>query len=238
VNGSAHVVAISNFTKRKLRDWAALSDERVSVVPCPVDMTRFTPGEKDPRLIAYYGLGDRRILLTVARLSASERYKGVDEVLSALPAVLSRMPSAHYLVVGEGDDRKRLEGCAADLGVRDNVTFTGHIDEHEKVAHYQLADVFVMPGSGEGFGIVYLEALACGVPVVASVADASQEIVRHPSFGAVADPADVAAIADTIVALLRHPPAIDREALRYFDTAVFAHRIRSVLRSTLVRLAR
>ena len=91
---------------------------------------------------------------------------------------------------GDGDDRPRLEAKAERLGVNDRVVFAGYVPEEEKEDHYRLADAFVMPGRGEGFGIVYLEAMACGVPVVASSADASREAVRNGQLGSVVDPDD------------------------------------------------
>ena len=95
-----------------------------------------------------------------------------------LPALAADVPDVAYLIAGDGDDRARLEKKAAALGVADRVVFAGYVPEEEKADHYRLADAFVMPGRGEGFGIVYLEALACGVPVVASSLDASREAVR------------------------------------------------------------
>ena len=95
-----------------------------------------------------------------------------------------------YLICGDGDDRPRLEAKVRALDLDDRVCFAGYVPEEDKADHYRLADAFVMPGYGEGFGIVYLEALACGVPVVASQADASQEAVRDGLLGAIVDPRD------------------------------------------------
>src|SRR5262249_52021238 len=112
------------------------------------------------------GLEGKKVLLTVARLCGYDRYKGIDEVLESLSTLAEQEPSLFYLVVGDGADRPRLERKARDLGLDESVLFAGYVGDEEKWAYYHLADVFVLPGRGEGFGIVFLEALACGLPVV------------------------------------------------------------------------
>ena len=95
------------------------------------------------------------------------------------------IPNIAYLIVGDGDDRQRLEAKARSRGIDDRVVFAGFIPEAEKADHYRLADAFVMPGRGEGFGFVFLEALACGIPVVGSRLDGSREALAP---GGVGDP--------------------------------------------------
>lgn len=184
------VVSISEFTKERLMAWSGLAPEQVRVIPCAVDRTRFAPGARRDDLLERYALGGRVILLTVARLAGRERYKGIDEVLDVLPRLARAVPDIAYLVVGDGPDRARLERKAARLGVSERVVFAGYVEDHEKADHYRLADLFVMPGRGEGFGIVYLEAMASGVRVVASSADASRETVLDGRAGEVVDPGD------------------------------------------------
>jgi len=123
-------------------------------------------------------LAGKTVVMTLGRLSASESYKGriykgIDEVLEAIPELTEEIVDVVYLVVRDGSDRRRLEEKAKSLGLTKHVVFTGYVPESEKVDHYRLADVFVMPSRVEGFGSVFLEAMACGVPVVASKADAS-----------------------------------------------------------------
>jgi len=95
-----------------------------------------------------------------------------------------------YLIVGDGRDRRRLEEKARSLGVGDRVVFAGFIPESEKTEHYRLADAYVMPGWGEGFGFVYLEALACGIPALGSKLDGSREALRDGDLGILVDPHD------------------------------------------------
>ena len=162
-------VSVSHFTKKRLLEWAPLREDQAHIVPDCVDLAKFGPGPKPAYLRQRYGLSGRRVIMTLARLSASERYKGVDEVLELIPSLAETIPDLAYVIVGDGDDRPRLQSKAVRLGVADRVVFAGRILEEEKADHYRVADAFVMPGRGEGFGIVYLEAMACGIPVVASV---------------------------------------------------------------------
>ena len=172
-------VSVSRLTKERFLDWAPLRQEQGEVIPDCVDLSKFSPGPKPAYLVKRFGLQGRRVIMTLARLSASERYKGIDEVLELMPALVQEMPDLAYLVVGDGDDRQRLQAKVSRLGMTGHVVFTGYIPEDEKADHFRIADAFVMPGRGEGFGIVYLEAMACGIPVVASKADASREVVLN-----------------------------------------------------------
>lgn len=141
----------------------------------------------------------------MARLASEERYKGIDEVMAVMPELLSIHPHLVYLVVGDGDDRARLENRAETLGISSHMRFTGKILEDEKVGHYRLADAFVMPGRGEGFGIVYLEAMACGVPVVGSLLDGSQEALLDGELGVLVDPEDRRSLISGIDEALQRP---------------------------------
>lgn len=142
--------------------------ERISVIPCGVDLQRFHPGEREDARVAL-GLGDEPIVLYVGRI---EPLKGVDLLISAFAQVEGAGTLPHLLVLG-GDDRsgeaiRELRGLAAALGVADRVTFAGSVPHDELPAYYRLADVCVVPSFYESFGLVAVEALASGTPVVAS----------------------------------------------------------------------
>lgn len=227
-------VAVSGVTKERFLAWTGLAEDAGFVVPNCIDASGFGPGPKPEALLERYGLAGRTVLLTLGRLSAQERYKGHDEVLQALPALAAEVPELAYLIVGDGDDRPRLEHKAAELGVAERVVFAGYIPETEKADHYRTADAFVMPGRGEGFGIVYLEAMACGVPVVASALDASREAVRDGALGAVVDPDDPDSIRRGILDAL----AADRvvpEGLSYFSFERFQERWHDVVDRAFAR---
>jgi glycosyltransferase involved in cell wall biosynthesis len=182
------VVAISEYTKKRFLEWSGVPSATVHVIPCCVDAKRFGIGPKREDLLQRYRLRGRTVMLTVARLAGRDRAKGIDEVIESLTDIAREIPNISYLVVGDGHDRMRLEAKALSLGVSNRVVFAGFVAEEEKADHYRLADAFVMPGRGEGFGIVYLEALACGLPIIASSLDASSEVVLNRNFGRVVNP--------------------------------------------------
>ena len=181
-------IAVSRYSAERFVQWSGFPAARGFILPNCVDLDRFQPRERDPVLINRYRLRSAIVMLTVGRLAASERYKGVDEVIDAMPQLLPQFPALRYLVVGDGSDRPRLEAKARACGLSDHIIFAGRIAEAEKVAHYNLADVYVMPSYGEGFGIVLIEAAACGIPIVGSSADGSRDALLDGRLGRVVDP--------------------------------------------------
>lgn len=227
------LVAISAFTIKKLREWAVIAGDRIFLVPNGVDLSAFTPGPKDEALRHRLGLGDGPVLLTLGRMDTHERAKGFDEVLEVLPSLLEDFPTLTYCLAGDGTDRKRLEEKAVKLGVRRHCVFTGYVDEAEKLELYRLCDLYVMPSRLEGFGYVFLEALAAGVPVVASSIDGSKEAVRGGAWGTLADPHNRDEVVTAIRNGLNRPRLPDRGELEYFSKERFRSRVWGALARTL-----
>jgi len=205
-------LAVSRLTAKRFRNWSGALEERFTVVPNCVNLERFVPQPPDPQLVARYRLEGCKVILTFGRLAGKERAKGFDRVLDVLPNLVCQNPDLKYLIVGDGDDRSRLAAKADTLGVGKNVVFAGRIPEEEKVAHFNLADVYAMPSSGEGFGIVLLEAAACGIPVVGSNADGSEEALLGGQLGALVDPKNSNELTDTISHLLDRKSPKERPA--------------------------
>ena len=216
-------VSVSAFTRDRFLRWARVPAAKCFPLPNCVDLDRFQPGGKNLELLKKYGLDGRKVLMTLGRL-LPDRPKGIDEVLELLPELSKAVPQIAYLIVGDGPDRLRLTAKAVELGVTDRVVFAGRIPESEKAAHYRLADAFVMPGYGEGFGIVYLEALACGIPVLASTLDASREALRDGEMGMLVDPRNRAELYHGIVRVLQKPRGEVPERLEDFSVPNFAKR--------------
>lgn len=148
-----------------------------------------------------FGVPDESILLlTVARLSQHEQYKGHREILRAMSCLTNDFPRLHYLIAGTGDDLPNLRQLARELGIEQRVHFTGWLTDRELELAYRAADLFVLPGTGEGFGIVLLEALVRGVPVLASSEDGSREAVLNGELGDMASPSRP----DSVLDSLRH----------------------------------
>ncbi|MHB1231515.1 MAG: glycosyltransferase family 4 protein [Burkholderiales bacterium] len=214
------VISISRVTLDKLQDWAPITHIPAYILPNAINILRYQPGPKDPALVARYGLMGRTVLLTLGRLSASERYKGVDEIMEALPEIAHRLPNIAYLVAGDGDDRPRLQMKARELGITERVIFAGYISEDEKIAHFRLADAYVMPSHGEGFGFVFLEAMACGIPVVAGQVDGGREAVRNGLLGELVDPFDKEKLIAAILRAIAKSKVVP-EGLAYFSYPEF-----------------
>jgi phosphatidylinositol alpha-1,6-mannosyltransferase len=175
-----------------------------------VDIERFEPNSvARAELRARYGLGNRPVVVCLSRLVPR---KGQDMLIRALPAVRERVDGAALVIVGGGPYRETLHRLAREFGVSDHVVFTDGVPSEELAAHHAMADVFAMPcrtrGAGldvEGLGIVFLEASATGVPVVAGRSGGAPESVRDGETGLVVDGWDVGAVAAAVGDLLANP---------------------------------
>ena len=207
------VIVTSAFSREQVMRQHKIGSEPISSLPCTLDekLLSVAPARNDryPQLS-----NEQRVILTVARMDASEQYKGHDVVLRALSSVIGEVANLIYVIVGDGDDRPRLESLAQELGVANHVVFTGEINDSELVALYQRSELFVLPArtvvsspnpKGEGFGIVFLEAMAFGKPVVGPRYGAPAEIIRDGQNGFLVDPEDPASVAEALSRLLADP---------------------------------
>lgn len=214
-----------------------LDPERVHLLPCVVDGQTFQPGPPDPSLVAQYGLQDSRVLMTVARLWAGDIYKGVDVTIRALPAIATAFPTVKYLVIGRGDDQPRLAQLAQDLDVADRVVFAGFVPTYQLPDHYRLAQAYVMP-SQEGFGIVYLEAMACGIAVLSGDADGSADPLQDGRLGWRVPHRDAAAVAAACIAMLTGADPrcqgdwLRQETLAQFSAPALGHQLQQLLQTS------
>jgi phosphatidyl-myo-inositol dimannoside synthase len=197
--GADAVVAVSGFAER-LAISAGADPARVRRILNGVDLPDRRRAER----------AVRPTLVTVARLEDS--YKGHDVIIRALPLVRERVPDVEWLVVGDGSLRPKLERLAADQGVADAVRFLGAVSDADRDAALDRAHVFAMPSrlppggvGGEGFGIVYLEAAAHGLPVVAGNVAGALDAVVHGETGLLVDPESPPAVAEAISDLLADP---------------------------------
>ena len=228
------VWSISEITRDKMRAWCPIPLEKFFVLPNAIDLGRYGPGPRSEALAERYRLSGRKVIMTLCRLPGRDRHKGVDEVLDVLPALIEREPSLSYLVAGDGEDRDRLERKAASLGLSERVIFTGFVDEAEKIAHYRLADAFVMPGRLEGFGFVFLEAMACGIPVVGSILDGGREALRSGALGRLVDPDNRVELEAAVLDALNMPRRVP-DGLAYFSVPEFEKRVHAAFVDTIER---
>jgi phosphatidylinositol alpha-1,6-mannosyltransferase len=235
VETAALIISISRYTRRRLLEWVGIDPLRVKVLPTTVD-PRFQPGPKPGYLLERYAASGRKVLMTVSRLASSEQYKGHDRVIAALPRILLDHPEAIYVIVGDGDDRPRLEALTLEYGVAEKVRFAGRVAPEELPDHFRLADVMVMPSTGEGFGIVFLEAMATGIHVIGGNQDGSLDPLADGVLGQAVDPDNREELALAICNSLSTAPA-NVDCARRFSTQAFAEHLDALLKASFIASA-
>jgi phosphatidylinositol alpha-1,6-mannosyltransferase len=171
---------------------------------CPLTLPPLEAGEASPGVAPKQIWGPHAVLL-VGRLASAEQYKGHDQLIDAWPAVLASVPDARLVFVGDGDDVPRLRAKAQALGVASSLVTTGFLEDRIVRLAYRDAAVFAMPSRNEGFGLVYLEAMAAGLPCIGSTEDAAGEIIEDGKSGFLVEQGNPADLANRLVALLRDP---------------------------------
>jgi glycosyltransferase involved in cell wall biosynthesis len=225
-----HVLTISDYTGGRFRSWSAFPADRMSLVPNAIHLDQFGDGPKRADLVEKYGLDGKQVIMLFGRMDALETGKGFAELIDAMPDILAARPDALLLLAGSGDGQPAFAARAAALGLSDHVRFTGEVAEADKADTYRLADAYVMPSRQEGFGFVHLEAMACGVPAVASNADGAREAVRDGQIGLLIDPKDRASIVHGALAALDTPRGVP-PGLSHFAFPAFAERLNACVRT-------
>lgn len=228
---------ISRYSRDRLCGANGIAVDRVDLLFCSIDGSVFYPQAKDAALVERYNLADSKVLMTVARLWSGDPYKGVDVTIRALSEIAQVFPTVKYLVIGRGDDQPRLAQLAEALGVSDRVIFAGFVATEDLSKHYCLADAYVMP-SQEGFGIVYLEAMACGVPVVSGNADGSADPLQDGLLGWRVPYRDEAEVAIACIEILKSESSEQRcngawlreQSLAIFGKAAFGDRVKELIK--------
>jgi glycosyltransferase involved in cell wall biosynthesis len=163
---------------------------------------------KPANLLKRYGLcGNYPIIFTLTRLASTEQYKGHDQVIKVISRLKHKFPGITYILSGQYDDDEkiRLQKLIAGCGVEEQVMLTGFIAEEELADHFLLADLFVLPSKKEGFGIVFIEALACGLPVICGNADGSVDAICNGELGKAIDVEDLDALEEAVCEVLKTP---------------------------------
>jgi len=234
LESAAEIWTISRYSGDRLCQANNIPPAKVKILPCVVDGDMFTPDEKPRTLVEKYGLGDAKVLMTVARLWSGDIYKGVDVTIRALPEIKKVFPKVKYLVIGRGDDLPRLRQLAKDLDVADSVIFAGFIPTAELIDHYRVADIYVMP-SQEGFGIVYLEAMACGIPVISGDSDGSADPLQDGKLGWRVPHRESKAVAAACVEILQgrdqrcNGEWLRQETLKQFDKKALSEKLKQLI---------
>jgi phosphatidylinositol alpha-1,6-mannosyltransferase len=232
-----HILAVSSFTKEQLIAKQGLPADKISVFPNTIDPFFQFPVDftKPAYLQERYGIGDNeKVIYTLTRLNSNEGYKGYDTLVGILPALQKQNIPFKYILAGKADaaELQRMNTLIKSLHLEDRVMMPGFIADEEVTDHYLLADVFVMPSKGEGFGIVYTEAMACGLPVIAGNKDGSTEALQFGELGTLIDPDSADELKDALVRVLsleHNPKEVQEKMLNYFSFEKFKGRLQHVI---------
>lgn len=225
------ILTISSFTEAKILKQEESSDEKIFILPNAVHY----PKAPSPAVVDLKKLYGENVVLSVCRLAESERYKGYDRVIQAMPSVLKIFPDAKYIIVGDGNDIPRIEKMIFDLKVKKNVFLVGFVSEDELNDYYDIAKVFILPSTGEGFGFVYLEALVRGKSVIAGNKDGSTDALLDGRLGLLIDPESISQIGIALTSVLKkdinpqllNPTFLKDTVLQNFGYQKFKNRLQN-----------
>lgn len=198
------------LSNSRLKDLYVKYPAKFEIMPFGVDVERFFPQPKDTSLSQRYGLEDKKVILFVGALDDAHYFKGVNYLLKAFAALSDQ--ETRLIIVGEGNLRPVYQDLAVESGLADRVIFTGFVPDIQLAKYYNLADVVVLPSidSSEAFGMVILEAMACGKPVVASDLPGVREILGHNEYGLLTKPKNVVMLTKRIEHLLNNQELVKK----------------------------
>lgn len=237
IQNKVEIWAVSAYTAKRIQEEHQVSKSNIQVLNNCLDPFFAIPKtfKKPESLIKRYHLPDNaKIILTLSRLSSSEQYKGYDQTLE----VLNQLDEdVHYILAGKADkeEKNRIENLINARGLQKRTVLAGYVPEEELTDHYLLADVFVMPSKAEGFGISFIEALACGTRVIAGNQDGSVDALKQGSLGTLVDPMNLKVIQSAIEHHLAIPDnpeekrRLQDDCLKYFSFNNYKQQIAELL---------
>jgi len=208
LNGADFVLAISSWTEDYLKNF--IDDSKIKSIRLALPKIKEPSREKVDELLRIYR--GKRVILSVARLTQLQRYKGIDMTIEAMKIIKEKFPQAVYVVIGDGDFKKEYERMADSMGLKDSVIFAGGVSDDELSAYYSICDLFVMPSRveenekgifSEGFGLVFLEANYFGKPVIGGEGGCRDAVIDGKT-GFIVNPKSPEDIAEKVLLLLRN----------------------------------
>ncbi|MGK7394473.1 MAG: glycosyltransferase family 4 protein [Candidatus Cyclobacteriaceae bacterium M3_2C_046] len=234
-----HIFSVSEFTKSKLVKLHGIDQDKIHLFQNTLDPFFKVPEDfaKPEYLLKRYGIHKNdQIVFSLARLSNTEKFKGYDLVIEAIADLKKAYPSVKYILAGKADqkEKERLQQLIKTNQLDDHVILAGFIADQEITDHYLLADLFILPSKKEGFGIVFIEALSCGTPVIAGNQDGSVEALKNGELGKLVAPelpAISEALADELQKPKINPNELSAKTLKYFGFDKFCHNLVQLLNS-------
>ena len=224
LKGAEKIYCISEFTRGEILRRVNLDESRLVVLPNALDpsLELSTASPAKPVEIP--------VILTVARLSRSDRYKGIDHLIEAMPAILRAEPAAKLRIVGRGDDRNRLYMRARELKVAGAVEFVGFVSDEKLREEFDRCRLFALPSEKEGFGLVYVEAMAHARPCLGARAGGTPEVITSET-GVLVTYGDIPGLAAAVMSALTRSwsEAALLERARHFSYSQFQSRLAALL---------
>lgn len=204
------IIAVSRFTAEKINEVHGIDVNNIEILNNCLDPFYYFPSKfsKPEALLKRYGINNKQtVILSLCRLSSSEKYKGYDNTIAIIPNLIKKYPNLIYLIAGKPDEEERLriEQLIKTYKVEKHILLIGFVDEAEVSDHFLLSDIFVLPSKKEGFGIVFIEALASGLSVIAGNKDGSVDALKNGELGRLVNPDDMQEIEETLSDLLANP---------------------------------
>ena len=231
------VLTPSKYTAEHVAADQGVLEDRIRVLPWALDPEFEAQAVAASRISLPGDFPKGHVILSVGRLVAGERYKGMDTLITALPKLMTRWPDLELVIIGQGDDRSWLEDLAEKNGVSMHVHFLRGLSGPELAACYSACEIFALPSRGEGFGMVYLEAMASGKPVIGGQHGGTPEVIQDGVTGYLVPHGDAVHLATSIETLLSNPALAQemgrkgRERVdRDFRFNVFAKSLKKILR--------
>ena len=198
-------LAPSSDTAQKLAEVQGVASHKIRKLAWPVTPEFLQMTEQTSKLPLPKEFPYGKVVLTVGRETAAEHYKGTDALICAVAQLRPTIPDTYLVVVGAGDDLPRLRNLARDLGISESVKFLGGIPREEVAACYARCDIFALPSTGEGFGLVFLEAMAFAKPVIGVAYGGVTDLIQDGVNGLLIPPHNLGRLAEGLGTLLRDP---------------------------------
>jgi glycosyltransferase involved in cell wall biosynthesis len=240
LNKCDKVICVSNYTKEQVVSRHKVNAQNCRVLNNAVDPFMKLPEifSKPQNLLTRYQLSKNDpVIFTLTRLASTEQYKGYEHVIRTIGTLKKQFPNIKYILSGKYDkaEEARIKQLIAEYKVTGHVILTGFIDEAELAHHFLLADVFTLPSKKEGFGIVFIEALACGLPVVCGNADGSIDAIRNGELGKAINPDNLTELYNSIAEYLENPlittkrKHLQEQCLLHFNETNYMNKIQLLL---------
>jgi phosphatidylinositol alpha-1,6-mannosyltransferase len=234
------IICVSNFTKQEMIRWHNIKTNKCEVLNNAIDPFMKLPVsfEKPAYLLERYQLNRvHKILFTLTRLVATEQYKGYEQVIKVIPQLRLRFPDIKYILSGKYDEAEelRINQLINTYKVHNQVIVTGFIEEDELTDHFILADLFTLPSKKEGFGIVFIEAMACGLPVICGNVDGSMDAIKNGKLGRAVNPDNLTELENILKFYLEIPSSgekrhyLQQQCLNYFNENHYKDKLQLLL---------